>query len=267
MAIETAAAVRPLEVVLIEDNPAEAVLVEESIRESAPHRFSVVSFSRLSAAMHHVDRVGADCVLLDLSLPDAVGLEGVRALLSAFPDLPVVVLTGHDDTSLALEAVSAGADDYLVKRHVEGDAIVRALRYAIERSRARAQLVHQAMHDVLTGLPNRALFADRLEQALARSERTDRLVAGIFLDLGRFKTINDSLGREAGGRGRATGCGGGWRPAAATWSGRAIPSRASGATNTRCCVSPRARARAWRSRIGWAPRGPLPPDRGGAGGF
>ena len=200
MAIETAAAVRPLEVVLIEDNPAEAVLVEESIRESAPHRFSVVSFSRLSAAMHHVDRVGADCVLLDLSLPDAVGLEGVRALLSAFPDLPVVVLTGHDDTSLALEAVSAGADDYLVKRHVEGDAIVRALRYAIERSRARAQLVHQAMHDVLTGLPNRALFADRLEQALARSERTDGLVAVIFLDLDRFKTINDSLGHEAGDR-------------------------------------------------------------------
>jgi diguanylate cyclase (GGDEF)-like protein len=200
MATATAAPARPLEVVLIEDNPAEAALVEESINESELKRFSVVGFSRLSAAMDHLEREGADCVLLDLSLPDAVGLEGVRALLSAFPDLPVVVLTGHDDTSLALEAVSAGADDFLVKRDAEGDAIVRALRYAIERSRARSELVHQALHDVLTGLPNRALFVNRLEQALARSERIDGLVAVIFLDLDRFKTINDSLGHEAGDR-------------------------------------------------------------------
>ena len=199
-ALPAAAAVRPLEVVLIEDNAAEATLVAESIEQSALQRFSVVGFSRLWAAMDHLDRAGADCVLLDLSLPDAVGLEGVRVLLSAFPDLPVVVLTGHDDTSLALEAVSAGADDYLVKRHAEGEAIVRALRYAIERSRTRSELVHQALHDVLTGLPNRALFVDRLEQALARSERTDGLVAVIFLDLDRFKTINDSLGHEAGDR-------------------------------------------------------------------
>ncbi|HEV7459049.1 MAG TPA: EAL domain-containing protein [Solirubrobacteraceae bacterium] len=200
MATATAAPARPLEVVLIEDNPAEAALVEGSINESELQRFSVVGFSRLSAAMDHLEREDADCVLLDLSLPDAVGLEGVRALLSAFPDLPVVVLTGHDDTSLALEAVSAGADDFLVKRDAEGDAIVRALRYAIERSRARSELVHQALHDVLTGLPNRALFVNRLEQALARSERIDGLVAVIFLDLDRFKTINDSLGHEAGDR-------------------------------------------------------------------
>lgn len=194
------AAVRPLEVVLIEDNAADVRLVEESIRQSELQSFSVVGFPRLSAAMDHIDREGADCVLLDLSLPDAVGMEGVHALLGAFPNLPVVVLTGQDDTSLALEAVSAGADDYLVKRHVQADAIVRALRYAIERSRTRSQLVHQAMHDVLTGLPNRALFVDRLEQALARSERTDGLVAVIFLDLDRFKTINDSLGHDAGDR-------------------------------------------------------------------
>ena len=99
-----AAAVTPLEVVLIEDNVADATLVEESMRQSELQNVSVVGFSRLSAAMEHIDQESADCVLLDLSLPDAVGLEGVRALLSAFPNLPVVVLTGHDDTSLALEA-------------------------------------------------------------------------------------------------------------------------------------------------------------------
>jgi diguanylate cyclase len=192
---ETAPA--PLEVVLVEDNPAEAALVEELLAGESP-TIAVARFRRLSEALTRLHAKAADCVLLDLALPDAARLEGVEALLSAFPDLPVVVLTGRDDSDLALEAVNAGAEDYLVKGQAGGDAIARSVRYAVERSRVRAQLVHQAMHDVLTGLPNRALFVDRLEQALARLARGSGVVAVIFLDLDRFKTINDSMGHEVG---------------------------------------------------------------------
>jgi diguanylate cyclase (GGDEF)-like protein len=115
------------------------------------------------------------------------------------PEVPVVVLTGRDDEVLALEAVQAGAQDYLLKGRVDGSLLSRTIKYAIERKRAEVQLTQQALHDPLTGLPNRLLFLDRLKLSLARSgRRVPSSLAVLFLDLDRFKVVNDSLGHEAG---------------------------------------------------------------------
>ncbi|MDX6697789.1 MAG: hypothetical protein QOE65_1186 [Solirubrobacteraceae bacterium] len=186
--------------VLVEDNAGDAVLVREMLRSALTDDFELVHAARLDEACALLEDGGAACVLLDLTLPDAHGLEAVRRLLSTAPDVPIVVLTGLDDERTALTAVQEGAQDYLIKGRVDDHLIARSIRYAIERKRAEVELAHQALHDPLTGLPNRTLFLDRLAVALARVQRRRSAVAVLFLDLDRFKVINDSLGHEIGDR-------------------------------------------------------------------
>jgi len=134
----------------IEDNPADALLMQEYIRESCrrwnlslPSDASTVRSPESSAVeFDSVQRLAdvtqsrtaaADCAILDLSLPDASGLQALVALRALSPELPIVVLTGFDDLEVGLLALRCGADDYLVKSQVDGFTLDRAVRYAIAR--------------------------------------------------------------------------------------------------------------------------------------
>jgi signal transduction histidine kinase len=128
-------------VLLVEDNAADAELLGDYFASGLPDEapFEVAHVARLGAAIDQVRATRVDLVLLDLSLPDASGLDGVAALAAVAPQVPVVVMTGLADDGMALAAVKAGAQDYLVKGRDGPSAIRRAVRYAIERHRLRRE--------------------------------------------------------------------------------------------------------------------------------
>ncbi|MEN8164205.1 MAG: EAL domain-containing protein [Acidobacteriota bacterium] len=191
--------VHEVTLLLIEDSPDDAALVREVLEESQGFNGVIEHRSRLAKGIARLAEGGIDVVLLDFSLPDSFGIDTFRRLHNAHPEIPVIVLTSLNDDQLALQAVSEGAQDYLVKIELDQHLLSRSIRYAIERNRAEQQLLHNAFHDTLTGLPNRALFGDRLEMALtvARRRPAGRF-AVLFFDLDRFKNINDSLGHSVG---------------------------------------------------------------------
>ena len=124
----------PMRVLLVEDDDGDALIVEEELIDSGAQ-------VQLDRAPTLAGAIGAglaryDCVLLDLNLPDAQGFDGLRQLRALAPGLAVLVLTGLDDERRGVEAVVAGAQDYLVKGSTSGVLLARALRYAVERRRA-----------------------------------------------------------------------------------------------------------------------------------
>jgi diguanylate cyclase (GGDEF)-like protein/PAS domain S-box-containing protein len=131
-------AVPAASVVLVEDAIPYARLVELILADAVPGGVEVRHHERLSTAVADLRARHADCVLLDLGLPDAQGLEAVAQVLAAAGEVPVVVLSGHDDDELAVAAIRAGAQDYLVKgQESPPRRFVRAIRFAIERRRAQ----------------------------------------------------------------------------------------------------------------------------------
>jgi two-component system, cell cycle sensor histidine kinase and response regulator CckA len=123
-------------VLLVEDNPGDARLMREAVREAEGSHIQLVHVDTLHKALHRLDQDRFDVVMLDLSLPDAEGLTTLVRTHAHAPSVPIVVLTGLDDEGLAIRAVREGAQDYLVKGQVTGQLVVRAMRYATERKRA-----------------------------------------------------------------------------------------------------------------------------------
>ncbi|HYD48062.1 MAG TPA: response regulator [Terriglobales bacterium] len=125
-----------LDVLLVEDNRGDARLVAEHLSEARSLRTTLHQAIAVSEAVQRIGERHFDAVLLDLGLPDALGLEAVAEVHYAAPALPIVVVTGTDDEALAMGALERGAQDYLVKGRLDGPTLVRSLRYAVERQRA-----------------------------------------------------------------------------------------------------------------------------------
>ncbi len=131
----------PIRILLIEDNPADANLVERYLgQDSGDSGFQLEWADRVADGCDRLKQGGHDLVLLDLSLPDSDGAQTYETVISGAGRVPVVVMTGQNDGEQALAAVREGAQDYLVKDRVDADILVRSIRYAIERKRIEEKL-------------------------------------------------------------------------------------------------------------------------------
>jgi DNA-binding NtrC family response regulator len=127
---------RQLRVLLVEDNPGDARLLREALREVNASFLHLDHVEQLSEARDRIQAESYDVMLLDLTLPDSHGLATIEKAQNLSPHTAIVVLTGVDDEQMALEVMRKGAQDYLIKGQTDGRLLVRAINYALERKHA-----------------------------------------------------------------------------------------------------------------------------------
>jgi serine phosphatase RsbU (regulator of sigma subunit) len=190
---------RGLILLLVEDDEGDAILVEDQLALSLPGAH-LHQARTLEAALPMLSSV-IDCILLDLRLPDSGGIDAVQAVRSRSPGTPLIVLTGLADESAGIAALDAGAQDYLIKGNVDGDALARAIRYAISRRQADeaerqlllAQTQAQEASRLERGLTPEPMIGDSLAWVAScyRPGRRRALLGGDFFDV--VETVDGTL--------------------------------------------------------------------------
>lgn len=165
----------PFKLLLVEDNPSDARLVRELLREPGSTPVAVTLAERMDAAVEHMRHEGFGAIILDLNLPDSRGLETLSRAHQEASDAPILVLTGFDDEELAAAAVRSGAQDYLVKGELDAEILRRAIRYAVERKHAEATIRWLTL--AVEQSPA-AVFMTDLDGTIRYVNRTFSLVSG-----------------------------------------------------------------------------------------
>lgn len=185
-------------VLIIDDDLEYAEMLQDVFSKIEVGQFKSTHIDRLTKAMSYLEREKPDVILLDLSLPDSSPQDTFFTIHDKIPHIPIVVVTGHTDRSLAINAVREGAQDYIIKGDFDFNQLARAMLYAIERHQARSLLEQLSFEDELTGLLNRRGFVTLAPQNIKIAQRANWEILLIFADLDGLKSINDTYGHQEG---------------------------------------------------------------------
>lgn len=192
---------RPVKVLVIEENQPEYApwfqLVSTGLNTG---QFQAERVASLSSALARLEKEPFDVILLDLALPDSVGVATFSQICVRVPEVPIVVTSALENKNHAIEILREGAQDYLVKGEINIKQLQRTVLYAIERHRSRVLLQQLSFNDELTGLLNRRGFLSMAQQQLKIAQREDWQLVLLFADLDSLKNINDNFGHTEGDR-------------------------------------------------------------------
>ena len=168
-------------------------------------RFDISLFSNPLDAIDALEKDNFAVALSDMQMPGLNGVDFLEHVKSVSPDTVRIMLTGYADLNNTMDAINKANVHRFLTKPFEIDNLISVLEDALckykessEQQSKTEEYLHQALHDTLTGLPNRAMLADRIEVAMQRCERGSTFCALLFIDLNKFKPINDTFGHKIG---------------------------------------------------------------------
>ncbi|OGI10891.1 MAG: hypothetical protein A2Y40_10275 [Candidatus Margulisbacteria bacterium GWF2_35_9] len=192
-----------INILIIEDNPGDLFLFKKLLDKSrqnplCPFEYSLFTAECLEAAKNILLEKTLDIIISDLNLPDAKASQTIDYLKGIMYRQPIIILTSSNDFNFAMLALQSGLQDYLVKDDITSDSLARAIRYSIERHKLICTLKDLAVIDELTNLNNRRGFNLLVESQVKLMERNNKQATLLYIDLNKFKAINDQYGHKEG---------------------------------------------------------------------
>lgn len=192
-----------IKVLLVEDSNFDVLIIKEMLIQEINNNFEKTCFDiiRVESFKEAKDKLHKDfydIILLDLTLPDSIGLDTLKKIYAEASETPIIVLTSLNDQYVAIKAVKEGAQDYLVKGQFNANLLLRSIHYSIERHKMLVALRSMALIDQLTSLYNRRGFLNLANHHIQLAKRKKRNLLFIYSDLDNFKYINDNFGHLAG---------------------------------------------------------------------
>lgn len=183
-------------VLIADDDPAIRLVLRHTMEQDGYHVVEVGTGREAVEATVHMQ---PDLILMDAVMPELDGFQAITQIKNKpeFENLPILIITALDDDLSVAQAFDVGACDYITKP-IKWSVLRHRVKRLLKASDAERKIRHMAYHDTLTGLPNRLLFNDRIEQAISRATRNKTRFALLFIDIDNFKVINDSMGHDAG---------------------------------------------------------------------